>query len=145
MFNIFSLNVGMNNLLAGLTGLVSSEHLDIILLQEVRLTGSQIESLLPGFNAVSNVDPQNLSAPGTVIAWRNGIPVENVVSFKLCRIQIASLGPYRLLNLYAPSGSNMKNERDSFFTQDVFGPNFLIFLTIFFLNAILWTQLFLDT
>ena len=120
MFNIFSLNVGMNNSLAGLTALVSSENLDIICLQEVRLTGSQIESLLPGFNAVANVDLQNLSVPGTAIIWRNNIPVENIVSLKPCRMQIASLGPYRLLNIYAPSGSNLKHERDLFFSQDVF-------------------------
>ena len=120
MFNIFSLNVGMNNSLAGLSEFISSENLDIVFLQEVRLTSVQIENQLPGFTAVSNVDLQNQSAPGTALVWRRDIPVENVVSLKVCRMQMATLGPYKLLNIYAPSGSNLKNERELFFSQDIF-------------------------
>ena len=93
--NILSLNIGMSCSLAGLSGLISSENLDIVLLQEVRLSGIQIENQLPGFKAIANVDLDNLSTPGTAVAWRLGIPVENVLSFKLCRIQIVSLGSYR--------------------------------------------------
>ena len=112
--NFFSLNVSMSTSLAGLAALVSAERLDILFLQEVRMTSLEIESLLPGFHAVANVDPENLSTPGTAIAWRGHLPVEEVTSFVMCRMQIASMGPYRLVNIYAPSGTNRKKERAVF-------------------------------
>ena len=37
-----------------------------------------------------------------------------------CRAQLAKLGSYSLLNLYAPSGGNNKAARRSFFGQDIF-------------------------
>ena len=96
--NIFSLNVGMSLSLAGLAALISAESLDILFLQEVRMTSLEIEALLPGFQAVANVDPENLISPGTALAWRRHLPVEEVTSFVMCRMQIASIGPYRLVN-----------------------------------------------
>ena len=111
----------MSNSLAGLAALVSSEHLDVVFLQEVRMSNSQIEALLPGFKAAVNVDHENPSTPGTAIIWRSSLPVDGVSSLVLCRLQIATLGPYRLANIYAPSGSGRKAERADFYGQDVFG------------------------
>ena len=82
---IFSLNIGMNNTLAGLSSLVQSEKFDLILLQEVRLSSSQIESLLPGFHACSNLDVDNPDKPGTAIVWHHTVPLYDVHSFSLCR------------------------------------------------------------
>ena len=55
------------------------------------MTGAQIEQLWPGFLAVANIDPENPSRPGTALAWRSNLPVKDIVSYSLCRIQIASL------------------------------------------------------
>ena len=118
--NICSLNVGMSNSLGGLSALISSETMDIIFLQEVRLSGPQIENLLPGFQAVANIDPENPSRPGTAMVWRRDLPVKDVTSLSLCRLQHATLGSFKLINVYAPSGSSRKQERDSFFSQDLF-------------------------
>ena len=65
--NFFSLNVGMSNSLAGLVALVSSEQLDVVFLQEVRMSNLQIEALLPGFKAAVNIDHENPASPGTAI------------------------------------------------------------------------------
>ena len=119
--NFFSLNVGTSNLLAGLPSLVSSENLDVIFLQEIRLNSTQIEKLLPGFRAEANNDSDNPQRPGTAIAWRiSNVNLENVTSVSLCSLQVASLGQYRLVNIYAPSGSNKRNEREIFYAQEVF-------------------------
>ena len=104
--NFFSLNIGTSNILAGLPALVNVERLDIIFLQEVRLSSQQIEHLLPGFSADSNIDSENPDMPGTAIVWRNDLQVTCVTSIVTCRLQVATLGPYRLVNIYAPSGSN---------------------------------------
>ena len=118
--NILSLNIGMSNTLAGLTSIVVSESVDLIFLQEVRLTSAEIESLLPGFSCAVNIDLENSSRPGTAIIWRSSIPVENVVNVTLCRIQVVSLGSYFLMNIYGPSGSDRKREREVFYGHDVF-------------------------
>ena len=54
--NVFSLNVGMSATLAGLPAIIQAEDLDIIFLQEVRLSSDQIENQLRGFKAVVNID-----------------------------------------------------------------------------------------
>ena len=118
--NLFSLNVGMNTSLAGLSTLIAANSLDIIFLQEVRLSSEQIELLLRGFKAVVNIDEENPSKPGTAIVWKASLPLTNISTLILCRVQVATLGRYMLLNIYAPSGSDKKHERNVFFGQDVF-------------------------
>ena len=117
---IFSLNIGMSASLAGLVTLINSEAVGVIFLQEVRMTSTQIESQLPGFQAVSNIDIDNLARPGVAIAWRNSVPVVNVHSLTTCRLQVASLEQTLLINVYAPSGSEKKRERNIFFGHDLF-------------------------
>ena len=68
--NIFSLNVGLSNNLAGLSSIIQCEKVDVIFLQEVRLSGPRIEFLLPGFKAASNIDMENPDKPGIAIAWQ---------------------------------------------------------------------------
>ena len=121
-FNILSLNIGMSNSLAGLGSIIGSENLDLILLQEVRLTSSEIESILPGYKCETNLDIENPSKPGIAIVWRSTTPVENVINFFPCRIQVASLGPYIVVNIYGPSGSEKKHEREKFTYQCRHGP-----------------------
>ena len=119
--NFCSLNVGSSNLLAGLPSLAVSENLDVVFIQENRLTNIQIEKLLPGFSAESNIDCDNPSRPGTAIAWRTKtVNLEAVTNISLCTLQVATMGSYRLVNIYAPSGANKRQERESFYAQDVF-------------------------
>ena len=118
--NFISLNVGMSASLAGLETLIEAEKLDIIFLQEVRLTSEQIENKLREFNASANIDSDNPTRPGTAIVWKVGIPVEQTVSLAICRLQVATLGNYKLFNVYAPSGSCNKQARINFFGQDLF-------------------------
>ena len=101
--NFLSLNIGMSTSLAGLTSLIPAYDLDIIFLQEVRLTREQINLFLDGlgFQAEVNVDHEHPSTPGTAIAWRKTLPVTDVNPLVLCRVQVATLGPCMLLNIYA--------------------------------------------
>ena len=119
--NILTLNVGMSTSLAGIPDLVRTENLDILFLQEVNISVEQICCLLRGYNAAVNVDENNLAKPGTALVWREGLDVVDVCSIVPCRAQVASLGVYRLMNIYAPSGSEKKYERSVFFSQDLFG------------------------
>ena len=120
--NFLSLNIGMSSTLAGLTTLITAQRLDVIFLQEVRLTSEQLCLLVGklGFQATVNIDLDNPSRPGTALVWRKSLPVRDVFTLVLCRAQLAVLGPYVLLNVYAPSGSDKKHERTEFFGQDIF-------------------------
>ena len=106
--------------MASLSTMFDLENLDILLLQEVRMSSLQIENELTGFNAVVNIDHNNVSLPGTAIVWRKDIPVNDVIALSPCRLQVATVGPYVIINLYAPSGSSKKHERNIFYSQDVF-------------------------
>ena len=120
--NFLSLNVGMSSSLAGLPSLISAHNLDVIFLQEVRLSSEQMNLMIGmlGFETVVNIDQEHPSRPGTAIAWRKHLPVCDVSTLVLCRAQVATLGCYMLINIYAPSGSEKKHDRNVFFGQDIF-------------------------
>ena len=118
--HFMTLNVGMSATLAGLPDLVTIENLDIVFLQEVHLSVEQIQSFVRGFRAVVNIEEDSPSKPGTAILWKEGIPVSDVHNIFPSRAQIATLGQYKLLNVYAPSGSDKAFARSTFFGQDLF-------------------------
>ena len=117
-----SLNIGLKNNLAGLSTLLTVHKLDVVLLQEVRISDEQVEQLIGkfGFQVKVNIDSQDPMKPGTAIVWRSTLPVREVFTIVPCRMQCAFLGAYAILNIYAPSGSVKKFERGSFFARDVF-------------------------
>ena len=61
LLKFLSLNVGMQSSLAGLPALIELEGFDVVLLQEVRFNSEHIESLVKGFEASVNIDPDNPS------------------------------------------------------------------------------------
>ena len=119
---IMSFNVGHSSTLAGLRAMLELEWIDIVLLQEVGITDSQIETLLSGldYKAKANIDQENPSKPGTAMIWKEDLPFTWVGDIVTCRAQLAMLGPYPLLNVYAPSGSDKRGLRREFFGQDIF-------------------------
>ena len=113
---ILSLNIGMKSDLAGLMTLISVHSLDLIMLQEVRITDEQLNQQLAyhGFTGRVNIDAENPLTPGTALAWRSTVPIKQVSAVVPCRVQHALLGSYSVLNIYAPSGSGKKVERGFF-------------------------------
>ena len=75
--NFLSLNVGGNSNLAGLSMTISITKFDVILLQEIKSTQSQIDSLVSrfGFKSLVNIDSDDMNKPGTAVLWRSTVPV----------------------------------------------------------------------
>ena len=126
--NFLTLNVGMSATLAGLPDIVKLEKVDIVFLQEVNLSEDEIRGFIPGYDVAVNMDDNNPSKPGTAILWKKNLLVTDVCSIVSCRAQVATLGQYKLLNIYAASGSGKAHERAIFFGQEIFqflqmGPN----------------------
>ena len=120
--NFLSFNMGSNTNLAGLNTVVSTAGFDVILLQEIKLSQSQLDIAVNryGFLSKVNISEENQQKPGTAILWRTSIPLTGVVNLVECRLQMAELGPYRILNCYAPSGSENKHSRSVFYGEEVF-------------------------
>ena len=119
--NILTLNVGMNQNLAPLVTLINLNQVDIVLLQEIRSSKDYLDSLLGslGFQTEVNVDIDS-SRPGTAIAWKSNLPVDEVFTIVPCRAQLLKMGIHVVMNIYAPSGSNKRQDRSVFFSQEVF-------------------------
>ena len=117
-----SLNIGMKNNLAGLSTMLLNLKLDVAFLQEIRMSDEQLGSQVGryGYDAKTNINLEDPSKPGTAIVWRSILPVKDVTIIVGCRAQVAYLGGYALLNIYAPSGSDKKYERGSFFSKEIF-------------------------
>ena len=120
--NFLSLNVGSANNLAGLNTVISTTKFDIILLQEVKMSQSQLDSVVSrfGFQSKVNISEDNQQQPGTAILWKTSVSLSGVINLVECRLQIAELGPYRILNCYAPSGSENGHKRSVFYGEEVF-------------------------
>ena len=67
-----------------------------------------------------NVIKDNPSKPGTAIAWKRTLLIKEVFTLVVGRLQVALLGKVAIINLYAPSGTDKKHEREWFFSRDVF-------------------------
>ena len=82
----------------------------------------QIHTFYPTFGFLSKVyiDEENHQKPGLAILWRTSVPLTGVVNLLECRLQIAELGQYRILNCYAPSGSENKHSRSVFYGEEIF-------------------------
>ena len=120
--NILSLNVGMSASLVGLNSLIVTNSVDLILLQEVTIPSEQLLNALGNseFQAVVNIDVDATNLPGTAVVWRRSLPVDEVLNIVTCRAQLVKLGPYAIFNVYAPSGSGRRQERNTFFSQELF-------------------------
>ena len=117
-----TLNVGMKKNLAGLSNILINQKLDVAFLQEVKVSDEELGTKINGigYSCKVNINIEDVSKPGTAIVWKSSLPVQDVNSLVTCRAQVAYMGEYALLNLYAPSGSDKRYERGVFFSQDVF-------------------------
>ena len=93
---ILSLNIDLKSDLAGLLTLISVHRLDLIMLQEVRITDEQMNQQLVnhGFTGMVNIDAENPLTPGTALVWRSTLPIKQVSAVVPCRFQLALLGSY---------------------------------------------------
>ena len=119
---LMTLNTGNSRLLGGLLAIIRIENPDIVFLQELTITSGQLKLFVAkfGYSADANTNLLDATELGTGMIWKSHLPVTDVTNVVHCRIQMAKLGPYSLLNIYAPSGSNHRQERRDFFGQDIF-------------------------
>ena len=97
---ILSLNIGLKSDLAGLLTLISVHRLDLVMLQEVRITDEQLNQQLGnhGFTGMVNIDAEEPLKPGTALAWRSTLPIKQVSAVVPCRVQHAACPPGLLFN-----------------------------------------------
>ena len=121
-FKFLSLNVGSRSDLGGLVAILGDHKPDIVFLQEVKISSEEIDCRLEhlGFKSNVNNNAEDSTKPGVAIVWRTSIQITNIFDVVAGRAQIALLDGYALMNIYAPSGSNAKYERNSFFGQEIF-------------------------
>ena len=95
----------------------------IVFLQEVKISTEQLELFARklGYTGKANIDETDHSKPGTGLLWHTSLPVTQVISIYPCRVQVAMVGAYPLINVYVPAGSHRAAERRNFFTQTMFG------------------------
>ena len=81
-------------------------NLDVILLQEVRPTQLQVESLVSklGFSSLVNIDCDDINKPGTALISRDTLPLTGAVNLISCRLQMAQIVSYRIFNCYVENG-----------------------------------------
>lgn len=99
--------------LNALRNFIRTLDLDIVFLQEVATP----ELTIPGFNVITNVDH---ARRGTAIALKNHFRfthVEKSIDSRLIALRIE--GNVVLCNIYAPSGSQMRAQRERFFNETI--------------------------
>ena len=69
---------------------------------------------------MTNIDFDNQNAMGTGFVWKTYLPISEVYNVVECRGQLLKFGNQSFVNIYAPSGSQNKQARRTFFGQDIF-------------------------
>ena len=120
---IMTYNVHGSSNLANLSLIIEIYKPSLIKLQEVKLSTEQIKCFgrKLGYTGSSNIDELDPTKPGTALLWHTSVPVTQVVALYPCRVQLARIGAYNVVNVYAPAGSHRNQERRHFFTEQLFG------------------------
>ena len=122
-YKIISYNVMSSQNMAGLLTILDLEKPDLVLLQENVLNSEHLTTFLSsarGYKVASNVDESDIRKPGTAIVWKDDLPVTNVVAMEPNRLQVAYIGPYPIVNIYPPAGSNNGPARRELFREGLF-------------------------
>lgn len=112
-YNIASININTitnPTKINALCSFLRSSEIDIAFLQEVENEQLQI----PGFNVVCNVDHNRR---GTAIAMKDYIQFSNVEKSIDGRIIALRIQNTTLCNVYAPSGTALRAERERFYSN----------------------------
>ena len=119
---ILSLNIGGSTTLGGLTPILELENPDIVMLQEVHCSTQVLTSIVRkyGYLCLCNNNPEDEKTLGTAFVWKKSLPVKNVFSVEICRLQTCEIYDQHLFNIYAPSGQEAKSDRREFFGGIVF-------------------------
>ena len=98
---------------AALEDFIIQASLDIVFLQEC---GQMNFNFSPTIRVHNNA---NFQSTGTALLTRNKVPLTNVVCHPNNRIISAKVANVWIYNIYAPSGSQCRKQRDEFFAQEV--------------------------
>ena len=117
---ILSINLAGGTLF--LHHLLSVERPDLLLAQEVLLSSQDLLLKVNpyGYNCESNLNVLKPTKPGTAVIWREGVPVAETRVIVEGRLQSVMVGSVTFLNMYAPSGSAGRREREKLFTSELF-------------------------
>ena len=109
--------------LSGLLLILDLERPDVVLLQELTMNTEHLSTYISskqGYKAFANVDELDRRKPGTGLIWRDSLPVTQVAALEPCRILTAYLGPYPVVNIYPPAGTENFQARRIFFRETLF-------------------------
>ena len=124
IYKIISYNVMSSTHLAGLLSIIELEKPDLILIQELLLDTENLKIFISGargYQAASNVEnSENSKKPGTGLIWHESLPIRNVTALEPNRLQFAYIGPYPIVNVYPPAGSDNGPGRRVFFRDQLF-------------------------
>ena len=113
---ITTLNIGRMNNLAGVFQLVKESH--ILLLQEVCMDEEQLTDMVRG-RGYSVVISRGEGMLGVATLVHESLPDARIDNLVPGRLQQCQLGGYRILNVYAPAGTNLAPQRREFFSTSL--------------------------
>ena len=98
---------------------------DILCLQEVKIATKELNSIVnkSSYIGESNLCPVSPHKPGTAMVWKADLPVMDQVSsiVEERRVQLLRMaeGGVAIMNVYAPSGTATKSEREALFAGEM--------------------------
>lgn len=93
---------------------IYSADVDIALLQEVYVADFLVPTGYTGY-----VSHASDTGSGVAILLRDGIPAEDIVYLHTARGMAITVFGVRIINIYAPSGSSRRQDRNTFFAEEV--------------------------
>ena len=121
-FKLVSKNIASSKRIELIREILKTEKPHLLLLQEVTIPTAQLMAAVTTLNykCESNIDMMNPSQPGTALVWRADLPVRQVDNIETCHLQSITICDQSFLNVYTPSGSANRRERQLLFARDMF-------------------------
>ena len=115
-FKLVSANLGTS--LLSVSDILKTDKPALLFLQEITNPTHELLAKVTslGYSAECNVDSLHPTRPGTAIVWKKTIKISEVNCIIERRAQIIKVEGESYVNVYAPSGSNNRRQREDFFT-----------------------------
>ena len=106
--------------LGGLVNFFKFYDVDMVCCQEVGVEEDRLNEIVEGYGYVAKVSKKEETKLGVAIIWKENLKIQGYGVLKEGEGQFVKIGNAKIINVYMPSGTKRKREREELIGGDLF-------------------------